>query len=88
MACRAMNLGDGTGAIICARGRRLPRCQVPGCAGEGTRLCDFVLSGAKKGKTCDMRLCGSHSTRPQGAVGPDAPDYCPAHARLAHGGIR
>jgi hypothetical protein len=80
MSCEIIRGEDGAvEMIVCSRGRRASRCQVPGCARPHTALCDWPLSGAKAGATCDLRLCDSHR-RPQ--PGRDR-DFCPAHAKMA-----
>lgn len=73
MPCDRVDLGDGATAIVCSRGG--PRCK---CGNRSTRLCDFPLSGAKVGKTCDAKLCERCAVR----VGPNK-DYCRAHADVA-----
>lgn len=81
MGCDRIDLGNGTTAIVCSRGRRrTPKCQEPGCAWAGERQCDYPLRGEKAGKTCDRYLCRRHAQR----VGPNK-DYCPAHAKEPRG---
>lgn len=76
-----MNLGTNeqpqlVGATFCrGRGRR-KNCKA--CGARATKLCDFPLSGAKAGKTCDADICDRCATRIDTDV-----DYCPPHARLA-----
>lgn len=64
-------------AIACSRGAR-DRCSTPGCGKDAVALCDWPLTGAKVGKTCDKKLCEGCRVR----VGSDK-DYCRAHAELA-----
>lgn len=82
MKCEAVPLAGGV-AIVCSRGRRAKPCSVPGCGRSSVALCDFPLTGAKAGKTCDRALCAQHRT----SVGADL-DHCPAHAELKKGGAR
>lgn len=74
MPCKTIVMGDGVTVIACSRGQSRKRCK---CGRPADLLCDFPLSGAKSGKTCDMPICRSCATR----VGPNR-DYCPAHARM------
>jgi len=60
MGCGIFKGPGGETMILCSRGRRTPRCQIDGCREAGEHLCDFPLSGAKEGKTCDRRLCAKH----------------------------
>lgn len=56
MPCETFRLGDGSVAIVCSRGRRGRKCSE--CKRrDATKQCDFPLSGAKAGKTCDRYLC-------------------------------
>ncbi len=69
--------GDTVSIFICRRGQDRPRCSVPGCGRPATKLCDFKLTGAKTGKTCDRALCKHHAL----SVGVDV-DFCPPHYEL------
>jgi hypothetical protein len=71
-----VQLPEGTRAIVCTRGRRMPRCA--SCGGSGARrLCDYpVVRANGKAGTCDRPLCGSCAV----SVGPGR-DYCPPHHR-------
>jgi hypothetical protein len=76
MPCNMIDFGDGTTAIVCTRGRRQKPCRW--CGRPHTKLCDFPLSGAKAGKTCDAPMCDRCAT----SVGPNL-DYCPPHTRYS-----
>jgi hypothetical protein len=77
MVCTRVPMPGGGVAIICQRGQRRPRCSA--CkAAPATRQCDWPLTGAKAGRTCDANLCDSCAV----SAGPDV-DHCPAHARHA-----
>ncbi len=77
MTCKLVDLGNGTTAVVCYRGRRLEPCSVPGCPSVGSKLCDHPVTRKGVEGTCDMKICGKHAT----AVGPDR-DLCPAHSKL------
>jgi len=62
-------------AIICSRRSAPKRCEF--CGRPGGKLCDYKLTGAKEGKTCDRSLCAKCAVH----VHPDT-DYCPTHARM------
>lgn len=66
--CLVIALPGGGRAIVRTARRR---CSAPGCAAEGTLLCDWPL---RFGKTCDAPVCRAHARH----VGPDR-DLCPAH---------
>lgn len=67
----------GTGHV-CGGGRR-KRCKGRvSCNAWSTKLCDYPLTGKKKGKTCDVPICDGCAE----SLGPEI-DYCPAHARVA-----
>ncbi len=51
-------------------------CQVRGCTRPPVVFCDHPVGN---GKTCDMRLCGTHTWRPSAL---DAIDYCPEHRAM------
>ena len=75
MACDKVEI-DGLGVVIlCNRGRRGKRCQQPNCRNDATLQCDYPLSGAKAGKTCDRYVCRSHAKPISKGV-----DYCVPHA--------
>jgi hypothetical protein len=73
MICAHVDIGNGVTAIVC-RSRTTKRCKSCGKAAE--RECDFPLSGAKQGQTCNAPLCARCASRPL----PDT-DLCPPHAR-------
>jgi hypothetical protein len=75
MPCKTYPVGEGF-AIVCSRGRR-ETCGVAGCRETSVALCDYPLAGAKKGTTCDKRLCRQHRASRGKEI-----DYCPAHARI------
>ena len=75
MPCEKINLGGGGGAIVCTRGRHR-NCETPGCRKEGTKLCDYTVTGNGRPGTCDRRMCDSCATR----VGANR-DWCPPHIR-------
>lgn len=92
MSCDRIDLGGGNFAIVCSRGKRTPRCSVPGCSSPGAFQCDYPVKGRKSG-TCDAYLCTAHR-RPQ-ALDPDlfaelfaepreSRDYCPPHDAVAN----
>jgi hypothetical protein len=68
-------LGNG-GGFFCTRG---PQARCSSCNKRlASKLCDFDLTGAKAGSTCDRKLCAGCAV----VVGPER-DYCPAHARAS-----
>lgn len=86
MPCKRIDLGEGTFAIACTRGRsaRPKPCIV--CRRDGARLCDGVLPTPGGGtRVCSAALCLEHSVR----LGSGS-DYCPscAAARGLGGGAR
>lgn len=79
MPCTTVNLGNGNFVITCSRGRK-PKALCEVCRERPHEvLCDFQLSGAKAGKTCDRKMCRQCAAH----VGHDR-DMCPPHAKLAH----
>lgn len=74
MPCHRVHVPGGYG-IVCT-GRQQKTCADCGRRTARHSLCDWKLSGAKKGKTCDRVLCASCATSP-------ARDkhLCSAHAR-------
>jgi hypothetical protein len=74
MTCETFKVGDGF-AIICNRGKRWPRCSVPGCDRLAPKLCDYPCPRKKSG-TCDAKLCNAHAV----VQGEDR-DFCPPHAK-------
>lgn len=79
--CETLHLPGGGLVIASSRGRRRAFCVQ--CGRDADKLCDFPLTGAAKGRTCDRPVCSRCATR----VGPNR-DYCPAHARAAKDGAR
>lgn len=63
-------------AIVCGS-REVKRC-VECKTTRNIKLCDWPLTGAKAGQTCDRPVCSEHALHRE----PDT-DYCPAHAQLA-----
>lgn len=77
MACNEIRRdGGGVVGFACTRGRSRARCQEPGCTREHDVLCDFPLTGAATGRTCDRKCCRG----PAKSAGKDR-NYCLAHAR-------
>lgn len=77
MPCETVDLGGGAIVIACSRGRKKrAACDVCGRR-EHVALCDFKLSGAKAGQTCDRKLCRECAAH----VGKNR-DLCPPHAKL------
>lgn len=89
MGCEHVEIEGGV-AIICSRGRRRRTCSTPGCGRRVVALCDFRLTGAKAGKTCDRPLCALCAVRmgrhESGEDKGDTIDYCPAHAEQTRRG--
>lgn len=75
MGCDRVDLGDGNFAIVCSRGRRAPKCSVPGCDRPSAKQCDYPTKS--KSGTCDKHLCAAHATSGGREI-----DYCPPHAKL------
>jgi hypothetical protein len=75
MTCEWFKVGPDAVAVVCNRGKRWPRCSVPGCDRPAPFLCDFPV-GRKKSGTCDAKLCEGHRAQ-QG----EERDFCPPHAR-------
>jgi hypothetical protein len=61
-------------AILCSRTAE-KRCIY--CGRPSSKLCDFRLTGAKAGNTCDAPMCANCTT----SGGPDV-DYCRPHAKM------
>lgn len=78
MTCERVAFPGG-GGVICIRGKRWPRCSMPGCEHPAPKLCDYPCPRKKSG-TCDAKLCNGHAV----VVGDDR-DFCPAHAKHAQG---
>lgn len=74
MGCDRVDLGNGTSAIICSRGRAAPAQSCRWCRNKATLLCDHPLPGRALGRTCSAPLCGLHTER-RGTL-----DLCPDHA--------
>jgi hypothetical protein len=84
MPCNRYRMPGGV-AIVCSRGQRRSTCQTTGCTGTTVALCDFPLSGRKKGATCSRRMCARCRVSQPG----EDVDYCRTHAaqgRLAMSG--
>ncbi len=75
MPCNHIKLPGGASAIICTRRGPAKRCC--SCGGPSSKLCDFPLTGAKAGATCDRPVCQSCAVHRD----PDI-DYCPTHGRI------
>lgn len=82
MGCRPLVGPDGkVFGFACSRGGQKAKCVE--CGRNADRLCDWKLSGAKKGKTCDRALCEKCAVKPRltdGTIAKDK-DLCPAHGR-------
>ena len=74
LPCHHIEIG-GAKAIICTRGERRKKCR--DCGKPCTKLCDFKLSGAKEGKTCDRPMCDAHAVVQSLGI-----DFCLAHDRI------
>lgn len=81
MTCETLDFGGGVHGIVCIRGKRWPRCSVPGCDRPAPKLCDYPV-GRKKSGTCDAKLCEQHAA----AQGKDR-DFCPPHSKLGQGSL-
>ena len=84
MPCDKFNLPGGGYAIVCTRGGYAIVCTrgksskpCVNCGKHGSKLCDYPLTGAKKGSTCDRSLCERCAVHQE----PDL-DFCPTHARM------
>lgn len=66
---------QGVTFISCRRGKPRETCR---CGNTVTIQCDFPLTGAKTGETCDRGLCAKCRVK----VG-DNLDYCGAHHRVS-----
>jgi hypothetical protein len=78
MTCKVIIARKEVTVIACSRGHT-KHCVK--CGRSAGLLCDFPLTGVKKGTTCDRPICSGCAKR----VGPSR-DYCPAHASLAEAG--
>lgn len=76
MGCAVIRKDGGVTVIACTRGRRAAPCQVSGCSYAHECLCDYELTGDRKGARCDMKLCVVHRTKSRGR------DLCPIHAKM------
>jgi RNA polymerase subunit RPABC4/transcription elongation factor Spt4 len=74
MPCYSFKIGNATG-FICMGGPRRKACVH--CGRLSDKLCDFPLSGAKAGQTCDRPICTHCATH----IPPDT-DYCRQHAEM------
>ena len=84
MACNVYRDPDGKfTAIVCGPKRFAKPCS--SCGRPHTKLCDFPLTGIKKGKTCDRRLC-NHCAVPD--PNDKDRDYCPIHAKMIAEGLK
>lgn len=72
MPCNHVTLPGGAYAIICTKGQRAKPCKY--CGRPHEKLCDYKLTGARAGKTCDIPMCAKCAFH----VPPDE-DFCPAH---------
>jgi hypothetical protein len=72
--CEKVDLGGGSMAIVCSRGRRARSCSY--CSSTSSRLCDYPVKEHKSGM-CDRPLCERCTTRIAGDG-----DLCRAHAPL------
>ena len=79
MGCRATRIfveGKYVPVIVCSRTAPAKRCVV--CFTQyDIKLCDYPLTGAKQGQTCDRPVCGTHAIHQEADT-----DYCPSHARV------
>jgi len=75
MPCDTTRLPGGGYAIICGRRSKPKACVC--CGRPSSKLCDFPLTGAKEGSTCDRALCANCAVH----RAPDT-DYCPTHGRM------
>lgn len=86
MVCRNINL-PGLQGIACSRGERHKRCSV--CGKISNRLCDYPLTGMRKGATCDIPLCEQHAypagKHESGPYKGDSIDYCLVHHEMTAG---
>lgn len=86
MACRTVDLGNGTRAIVFGSRRRQPLCHYQ-CGRRSSSQCDYPLANRGDGKTCDRYLCDQCRVELPKIPGLHAVtgrvDYCPGHARWA-----
>lgn len=75
MPCKFVKLEGGGVAIVKFAKQRTKPCA--SCGRPSTKLCDYPLTGAKAGKTCDRAMCDKHSVH----VGTDT-DYCIIHSTM------
>lgn len=81
MTCIPIAGPGGLTGIVCTRGEKRPKpCRY--CRQPSTRLCDYPLRGAKKGKTCDIALCDRCAATIAGA------DFCRPHEKLWRDGLK
>jgi len=80
MSCEVIKLRDFT-AVVCSR--RSSRAPCRWCGRPHTKLCDFPLSGAKAGRTCNTPMCDRCATPIKRLFGGPDLDYCPPHARYS-----
>ena len=77
MPCRSIPIEGGQLIVCGGRGRKGRACKFCGDQlGPTEILCDWKLTGAKAGQTCDAPMC----RRCAAAVGEDK-DLCPPHKR-------
>ena len=72
MPCEHVKFPGGH-AIVCTRGKRMPRKCYMNCGRWSSKLCDWPVG---KGRTCDRPLCDTCAV----AAGKDM-DFCPSHSQ-------
>lgn len=78
MGCQTVDI-NGSSAIICGRGKPVPRCYM--CGKPSTALCDFPEGKHRNGrrKDCDTAMCDDHRKK---GVTPNV-DFCAYHFPIA-----
>lgn len=75
MGCEHVRFGEFD-MIVCSRGRKIQRCDVPKCGKPAVALCDFHVMRKGKRATCDRPMCREHRFPVHGAKNTD---YCIFH---------
>lgn len=75
MGCEHVRIG-GFDMIVCSRGRKTQRCDVPKCGKPAVALCDHPVTRKGRAATCDRPMCRDHRYP---VAGVDNQDYCIFH---------
>lgn len=77
MKCTPLIINGQRAGFICRASPRRKKCKSCATPGSAIYQCDWKLTGAAAGKTCDADLCAPCATQ----VAPEK-HLCPAHLRM------